>query len=53
EVALRGVQSYCLTLDQAADQYVERIFGANRYTIVDDVRRLPERLPSLFASLTR
>lgn len=51
-LALRGVQSYCLTLDQAADQYVERIFGVNRYTIVDDVRRLPERLPTLFASLT-
>ncbi len=48
-----GVMSYCLTLDPEADRYVERIFGANNYTIVDNVERLPEKLPSLFASLTR
>ncbi|MEW6036860.1 MAG: hypothetical protein AB1648_01165 [Pseudomonadota bacterium] len=32
--------------------YVFRIFGPNRYTVVDRVQRLPERLPMLFASLT-
>jgi nitric oxide reductase activation protein len=32
---------------------VKRIFGANNYTIVDHVDRLPEKLPALFASLTR
>ncbi len=48
-----GVQPYCLTLDPSADRYVERIFGANAYTVVDHVQRLPERLPSLFATLTR
>ncbi|HRP97260.1 MAG TPA: VWA domain-containing protein, partial [Rhodocyclaceae bacterium] len=49
----QGIESYCLTLDARADQYVERSFGADRYTIVDHVERLPERLPQLFASLTR
>lgn len=49
----QGVDCYCLTLDPHADRYVEQIFGAARYTIIDDVRRLPERLPLLFASLTR
>jgi len=49
----RGVMSYCLTLDPNADAYVKRIFGANNYTIVDHVNRLPEKLPTLFASLTR
>ena len=53
ELASRGVQSYCLTLDPNADRYVERIFGANHYTIVDKVERLPEKLPQLFVSLTR
>ena len=42
-----------LTLDPNADAYVKRIFGANNYTIVDHVARLPEKLPALFASLTR
>ncbi len=53
ELAQTGIMSYCLTLDPEADRYVERIFGANNYTIVDQVERLPEKLPALFASLTK
>ncbi len=52
ELYSNGVLSYCLTLDPNADSYVKRIFGANNYTIVDNVERLPEKLPVLFASLT-
>ena len=47
-----GVLTYCLTLDPNADDYVKRIFGSNNYTIIDNVDRLPEKLPTLFASLT-
>jgi nitric oxide reductase NorD protein len=52
EIYSNGVLSYCLTLDPNADDYVKRIFGANNYTIIDNVNRLPEKLPTLFASLT-
>ena len=52
ELASKGVFTYCLTLDPEADAYVKRIFGAGNYTIVDHVNRLPEQLPTLFASLT-
>jgi hypothetical protein len=52
ELGTKGVLTYCLTLDPNADSYVKRIFGANNYTIVDRVERLPEKLPTLFASLT-
>ncbi len=53
ELAAKGVMAYCLTLDPNADNYVKRIFGANNYTVIDHVQRLPEKLPLLFASLTR
>jgi hypothetical protein len=53
ELYSKGILSYCLTLDANADSYVKRIFGANNYTIVDNVERLPEQLPVLFASLTK
>lgn len=53
ELQQMGINSYCLTLDPEADRYVERIFGANNYTIVDQVQRLPEKLPTLFANLTK
>ena len=52
ELQSQGLMSYCLTLDSSADQYVQRIFGQNNYTIIDNVQRLPEKLPALFASLT-
>ncbi len=52
ELYTRGVLSYCLTLDPNADNYVKRIFGGNNYTVIDNVQRLPEQLPVLFASLT-
>jgi nitric oxide reductase NorD protein len=52
ELYTNGVLSYCLTLDANADSYVKRIFGENNYTIIDNVQRLPEQLPQLFASLT-
>ena len=52
ELAAKGILTYCLTLDPDADSYVKRIFGENHYTIVDHVDRLPDKLPTLFASLT-
>ena len=52
ELYSSGVLTYCLTLDPNADDYVKRIFGENNYTIIDNVDRLPEKLPTLFASLT-
>ncbi len=52
ELQKEGVHSYCLTLDPQADRYVARIFGENNYTIIDQVERLPEKLPRLFAALT-
>jgi hypothetical protein len=53
ELATRGVRTFCLTLDPNADDYVSRIFGAKGYMVVDHVNRLPERLPMLYAGLTR
>ncbi|KOR28639.1 hypothetical protein TI05_16550 [Achromatium sp. WMS3] len=52
ELATKGIYTYCLTLDPDADRYVSSIFGENRYSIVDHVQRLPERLPAVFAALT-
>ncbi|OIQ89898.1 von Willebrand factor type A domain protein [mine drainage metagenome] len=53
DVAKDGVITYCMSLDPRADQYVARIFGQKNYMVVDHVQRLPERLPLLYAGLTR
>ena len=53
ELRKDGISTYCLTLDPEADRYVSRIFGPTNYTIIDKVERLPEKLPMLFANLTK
>ncbi len=52
-LARSGIGTFCISLDPDADAYVARIFGANRYAVVDRIERLPERLPLLYLGLTR
>lgn len=53
EAGRHGVSTYCMSLDPRADAYVSRIFGPRHYLVVDQVERLPEKLPVLYAGLTR
>ena len=52
ELKSQGIFSYCITLDNNADDYVSDIFN-NQYTIIDHVNKLPEQLPKVFMQLTR
>lgn len=52
ELGQDGIYTHCISLDPKADAYVSDIFG-QRYTVIDHVQRLPERLPKLFMALTR
>ncbi len=47
-----GIFAYCISLDPKADEYVSDIFG-RQYTVVDNIQRLPEKLPELFMALTK
>lgn len=52
ELSQKGISTYCINLDPNADTYVADIFGKH-YTVIDNINRLPERLPQLFISLTK
>ena len=52
ELDRQGIYTYCINLDLKADEYVADIFG-KQYTVIDNIQRLPERLPQLFISLTK
>ncbi len=52
ELEQEGIYTHCINLDPKADEYVSDIFG-NRYTVIDKVERLPEKLPQLFMALTK
>jgi len=47
-----GIATYCISLDPGADDYVSRIFGARNFMVLDQLRRLPEKLPALYLRLT-
>jgi nitric oxide reductase activation protein len=53
EARKEGIHTYCMSLDPKADEYVARIFGMRNYLVLDHVARLPEKLPILYAGLTR
>ncbi|MCG8429468.1 MAG: VWA domain-containing protein [Chromatiales bacterium] len=52
ELDQQGIYTYCVNLDPHADEYVTDIFG-NQYAVIDNIQRLPEKLPQLFLSLTK
>jgi len=52
EQAGLGVQTYCITLDPHAGDYVAHIFGRH-YSVIDHIDRLPEQLPKIFLGLTK
>lgn len=52
ELDQMGIYTHCISLDPKADEYVSDIFGS-RYTVIDNIERLPEKLPSLFMALTK
>ena len=52
ELERDGIFPYCITLDPKADEYVADIFG-RQFSVIDQVDRLPEKLPEIFLSLTK
>jgi len=52
ELDQQGIYSYCISLDPDANEYVNDIFG-NQHIVIDNINKLPEKLPALFASLTK
>ena len=52
ELYQKNIYTYCINLDPKADEYVADIFGKH-YAVIDNIARLPERLPQLFMSLVK
>ena len=52
EAARAGVAAFCISVDQAAHDYLRGVCPAHRYLVIDDIHRLPERLSRLYRRLT-
>ena len=47
-----GVHPFCITIDKEARGYISHMYGEVNYIVIDDVRKLPVRMPEIYRSLT-
>ena len=52
EAKRKGIEPFCITIDRDADLYVRRMYGDVRYLVIDQVERLPDKLPKIYHRLT-
>jgi nitric oxide reductase NorD protein len=52
EARMQGIHPYCITIDREANRYLSEMYGEVRYTIIDNVLTLPDRLPQIYRKLT-
>ena len=52
EAKAKGLQTFCITIDDQGGEYLPHIFGNNGYTIIRKPEHLPQKLPILYANLT-
>ena len=51
EARREGIHPFCVTIDRNADEYVRRMYGDVKYTVIDRVESLPIRLPRIYQRL--
>lgn len=52
EARVRGVEAFCVTIDQEAEHYLGRMYADTRYCVVSTVEALPSKLPRIYRQLT-
>lgn len=49
----KGLQPFCVTVDEKGSDYLSHLFGLGRYVVIRRPADLPKQLPLLYAQLTR
>jgi nitric oxide reductase NorD protein len=52
EAQRSGIHPFCITLDEAARDYLPHLYGAVNYTVIDEVRKLPLKVADIYRRLT-
>lgn len=52
EARRKGLQPFCVTIDEKAGDYLPYMFGADNYVVIRKPSQLPRELPLLYARLT-
>lgn len=52
EARMRGINPFCITVDNRGQDYMHHIFGQVNYIIINDVEALPTKLTETYKNLT-
>ncbi len=52
EARTAGIHPFCITVDRKGHEYMAHMCGENQYICIDSIKRLPDRMPQIYRSLT-
>ncbi len=52
EAKMAGIHPFCITIDHHAHDYMDHMYGPVNYIFVNDVKKLPMRMPEIYRALT-
>jgi uncharacterized protein YegL len=47
-----GINTFCITVDKSAAEYLPRMYSHSSWTVIDDVQKLPEKISRIYGGLT-
>ncbi|MEK6202291.1 MAG: VWA domain-containing protein [Desulfobulbaceae bacterium] len=53
EAKAASIHPFCISIDKEAQDYLGHLFGDINYTFINDVKKLPLRVPEIYRTLTR
>jgi nitric oxide reductase activation protein len=52
EAQLKGIQTFCITVDPSGHDYLRDMCPDQQYLVIDDIAALPDELPKVYRGLT-
>lgn len=52
EARRAGIHPFCITIDRAAREYLPHMYGEASYTLVNEVKKLPDKVSEIYRRLT-
>jgi nitric oxide reductase NorD protein len=52
EAREKGIRSYCVTIDRHGADYLPQLYGPAHYSVIDDAKKLPQKIAEIYRKLT-
>ncbi len=52
EARRSGIHPFCITIDKAEHSYLSHMYGEANYAFIDDIEKLPIKIPQIYRKLT-